>query len=157
MSSIVHRHEVVKTTPQERKSERFCEQCEVIKVTSSQDQGSVQWRRISMIRGHEFASRSFERIREKIGKEKKWKILRIFSLFEEDMSSCQLDVLRLSAASSRAIQKFGKIELYELGETSKTVQCPACLKHALEGLICCSRGVCLRPPPEQKQIINPPV
>ena len=62
--------EVVKTNPQERISERMCEQSEVIKVneTSSQDQ---IWRR-AMEQSlddtwHEPASRFFETIREKMG------------------------------------------------------------------------------------------
>ena len=36
------------------------------------------------------------------------------------------------------------IELYELGEISRTVQCHSCLKHIPEGLTFCSCGVCLR-------------
>ena len=46
------------------------------------------------------------------------------------------------------------IELYKLGEISKTVQRPACLKYALEGLLSSTCGVCLMPSPEQERKIK---
>ena len=39
----------------------------------------------------------------------------------------------------------GNIELYELGQVSRTVQCHSCWKHLPEGLAFCSCGICLRP------------
>ena len=59
-----------------------------------------------------------------------------------------------SEESSRTIQEMGNVELCELGETFRTVQCQACLKHEPEGLIYCSCGMCFRPSPEQKQRIK---
>ena len=61
---------------------------------------------------------------------------------------------RFSEESSRTIQELGNIELYELGEISKTVQCQACLNCAPESLIYCSCGVCLMTSPEQKKRIK---
>ena len=74
-----------KSIPQERISERMSEQSEVIKVTSSQDQ---IWQRtveqdLDDTR-HEPASRSFERSREKAGREKKDKILRFFQFLRKE-------------------------------------------------------------------------
>ena len=40
--------------------------------------------------------------------------------------------------------EMGNIELFELGQISRTVQCHSCLKHLPEGLAFCSCGVCLR-------------
>ena len=40
--------------------------------------------------------------------------------------------------SSRKIHELGNIELYELGQISRTVQCQACLKHIAEGLVFCA-------------------
>ena len=50
-----------------------------------------------------------------------------------------------SEASTRTFRELGNIELYELGETSKTVQCQEGVKYALEGLLYCPCGVCLMP------------
>ena len=52
--------EVAKSIPQERSLERMCEQSEVIKETSSQDQICKPWHE------HELASRFFERIRARM-------------------------------------------------------------------------------------------
>ena len=40
-----------------------------------------------------------------------------------------------SEASRRIIEEWGNIELYELEEFSKTVQCPASSRYAPEGLL----------------------
>ena len=40
-----------------------------------------------------------------------------------------------SEASRRTIKELGNIELDELGEISKTVQCPSCLKYSKEGTV----------------------
>ena len=61
---------------------------------------------------------------------------------------------RFSEASKLTIRELGSIGVYELGEISKTVQCQACLKYALEGLHCCPRGACFMPSPEQKRKIK---
>ena len=47
--------------------------------------------------------------------------------------------------SSRIVHEMGNIELYELGQMTRTVQCHSCWKHLPEGLAFCSCGVCLRP------------
>ena len=64
--------EAVKSIPQERSSERTCEQSEVIKVTSSEDQ---LWQRTVEQNlddtWHEPASRFFVRIRERMEKVEK--------------------------------------------------------------------------------------
>ena len=52
--------------------------------------------------------------------------------------------LKFSEESSRTIHELDNIELYELGQTSRTVQCHSCLKHIPEGLKFCSCGVCFR-------------
>ena len=52
--------------------------------------------------------------------------------------------LKFSEESCRTIHELGNIELYELGQTSRTVQCHSCLKHIPEGLTFCSCGVCFR-------------
>ena len=59
--------------------------------------------------------------------------------------------MKFSEESRRIIHEMGNIELYELGQISRTVQCQSCLKHIQEGLIFCSCGVCLRPDEEQIQ------
>ena len=41
--------------------------------------------------------------------------------------------------------KWANIECYELGQTTRTVQCHSCWKHLPERLAFCSCGVCLRP------------
>ena len=38
-----------------------------------------------------------------------------------------------SEESKRKLKEMGNIELYELGETVRTTQCPFCLKHFKEG------------------------
>ena len=50
-----------------------------------------------------------------------------------------------SGESSRVIHEMGNMELFELGQISKTAQCHSCLKHLPEGLKFCACGVCLRP------------
>ena len=42
-----------------------------------------------------------------------------------------------SEASKRAIKEMGNLELYELGETVRTTQCLACLRHSKEGTVYC--------------------
>ena len=61
---------------------------------------------------------------------------------------------RFSDASKRAIRELGNLDLYELGEVSKTVQCQVCFRHASEGLLYCPCGVCLMPSSEQKRKIK---
>ena len=56
--------------------------------------------------------------------------------------------LKFSEESSRRIHEMGNIELYELGQISRTVQFHLCLKHIPEGRTFCSCGVCL-PPDEE--------
>ena len=41
----------------------------------------------------------------------------------------------------------GSIEFFELGEISKTVQCPSCLKYSKKRTVCCLCGMCLKPSP----------
>ena len=71
--------QVVKSIPQDRSSERRCEQSDVIKVTSSQNQ---IWQRTVEQNlddtWHELASRSLKRIREKTGIGKKEKNPQVF-------------------------------------------------------------------------------
>ena len=62
--------------------------------------------------------------------------------------------IKFSEESSRIILELGNIELHELGEISRTVQCQSCLKHVPEGLVLCSCGMCLRPSEEQTQRIK---
>ena len=52
--------------------------------------------------------------------------------------------MRFREESSRIIHEMGNIELYELGQMTRTVQCYSCWKHLPEGLAFCSCGVCLR-------------
>ena len=59
-----------------------------------------------------------------------------------------------STRNPRQLRKFGNIELFELGETSKTIQCQTCLKYSLEGLIYCSCGVCRRQNREKELELN---
>ena len=61
---------------------------------------------------------------------------------------------RFSEESKRTIQTLGNIELYELGENFKTIQCQACSKYSPEGLFFCLCGVCLMPSLEQKRTIK---
>ena len=53
--------------------------------------------------------------------------------------------MKFSEESSPITHEMGNIELYELGQISRTVQCHSCLKHLPEELTFCSCGVCLRP------------
>ena len=55
----------------------------------------------------------------------------------------------LSKASRRTIKELGIFELYQLGEISKTVQCPTCLRYVEEGIVYCTCGVCFMPSPEK--------
>ena len=59
-----------------------------------------------------------------------------------------------SQASKRAIKEMGNIELYDLGETVRTTQCPACLRHSKEGTVYCVCGKCLMPSPDQTESIK---
>ena len=59
-----------------------------------------------------------------------------------------------SEASKRTVKELGNIELYELGEISKTIQCPTCLRYPMEGTVYCTSGVCLMPLPEQTRKIT---
>ena len=45
---------------------------------------------------------------------------------------------------SHNITDWATIELHEMGQLSRTVQCHPCLKHIPEGLTFCSCGICLR-------------
>ena len=54
-----------------------------------------------------------------------------------------------SEASRRTIKDMGNIELYELGETFRSIQCPSCLSYSKEGTVYCSCCICLMPSPEQ--------
>ena len=62
--------------------------------------------------------------------------------------------INFSEESSRPSHEPGNIELHELGQISRTVQCQSCLKHIPEGLIFCACGICLRPDEEQIQKIK---
>ena len=53
--------------------------------------------------------------------------------------------MKFNEESSRIVHEMGNIELYELGQMTRTVQCHSCWKHLPEGLAFCSCGVCLRP------------
>ena len=61
---------------------------------------------------------------------------------------------RFSEESKHTVQKLRNIELYELGEISKTIQCQACSKYSPDGSLCCPCGVCHMPSPEQKRKIR---
>ena len=71
----------------------------------------------------------------------------------EDLGNPENPV-KFSADSNRIFHEMGKIELYELGKISRTVQCHSCLKHIQERLTFCSCGVCLRPDEETIQTIS---
>ena len=62
--------------------------------------------------------------------------------------------IKFGEQSSRTIHELGNIELHELGQISRTVQCHSCLKHIPAGLIFCSCGICLQPDEEQIQSIK---
>ena len=62
--------------------------------------------------------------------------------------------MKFSEESRRTIHELGNIELYELGQISRTVQCHSWLKHIPEGLTFCSCGICLRPDEETIQRIK---
>ena len=57
-----------------------------------------------------------------------------------------------SKASRRTIK--GKVELYELGEISKTDQCQSCLRYFKEATVDCLCGICLMPSLEQTEKIK---
>ena len=40
--------------------------------------------------------------------------------------------MKISEESSRTIHELGNVELHELGQISRTVQCQSCLKHTWE-------------------------
>ena len=52
---------------------------------------------------------------------------------------------RFDKKESQKIFEQGNIELHELGQISRTVQCNSCLKHLPDGLIFCECDMCLRP------------
>ena len=56
--------------------------------------------------------------------------------------------MTFSEESLRTIHEMGNIELYELGQISRTVQCQSCSKHIPKRLIFCACGVCLQPDEE---------
>ena len=62
--------------------------------------------------------------------------------------------IKVSEESSRTIHELGNVEMHELGQISRTVQCQSCLKHVLEGLIFCACGICLRHDEEHIQRIK---
>ena len=66
----------------------------------------------------------------------------------EDLGRPEKSV-KFSEESSRTIHELGRIELHELGQISRTLQCHPCLKHMPAGLTFCSCGICLRPHEEQ--------
>ena len=47
--------------------------------------------------------------------------------------------------SSRVIYEMGNMELFELRQTTDTIQCHSCLRHVPRGLKFCECGMCLRP------------
>ena len=51
---------------------------------------------------------------------------------------------RFDGEESQKIYEQGNIELYELGQIPRRVQCNSCLKHLPEGLFFCECGSCLR-------------
>ena len=55
-------------------------------------------------------------------------------------------------APRRTIKELGNIELYDLGEITKTVQCPSFLKYSKERTVCCLCGICLIPSLEHRKI-----
>ena len=59
--------------------------------------------------------------------------------------------IKFGEESSRTIHELGHVELHELGEISRIVQCQSCLKRVPEGLVFFSNGMCLRPDGEQIQ------
>ena len=67
----------------------------------------------------------------------------------EDLGPTEKSI-KFSEESSRTIHELGNIELHELGQISKAVQCQSCLKHELEGLVFCSCGMCLEPSTKTK-------
>ena len=62
--------------------------------------------------------------------------------------------IRFSEESSRTIHELDNIELHELGQISRTVQCHSYLKHIPVGLIFSSCGICLRRDEETIQRIK---
>ena len=59
---------------------------------------------------------------------------------QETMSKIQELVVKLrtgyqTESTKRTFRELGNIELYELGDNSKTVRCPACLKYALRDFL----------------------
>ena len=52
---------------------------------------------------------------------------------------------RFDEEESQKIYDQGNIELHELGQVSRTVQCNSCLKYLPERLIFCECVACLRP------------
>ena len=60
-----------------------------------------------------------------------------------------------SEKSKRKLKEMGNIELYELGETVRTTQCPTCLRYGTEGVtIYCGCGKCLIPSQEHTDKIK---
>ena len=73
---------------------------------------------------------------------KYWKWDHVQNPFVTKLSN---DDMISSEESSRAIYEMGNMEMIELTQTSATIQCPSCLKHALEGMNMCPCGIWLRP------------
>ena len=61
---------------------------------------------------------------------------------------------RFSEESKKTVQILGKIELFDLGEVSKNIQCSSCAKYWPEGLLYCICRICLMPSTEQKRKIK---
>ena len=65
--------------------------------------------------------------------------------------------IKFSEESSRTIHELGNIELHELGQISRIVQCQSWFKHEPEGLIFCTSGMCLRPDEKHIPRIKNPI
>ena len=57
---------------------------------------------------------------------------------------------RFSEDSQKTVPKLGNIDLFELGEVSKKIQCSSCATYWPEGLLYCTCGICLLPSTEQQ-------
>ena len=73
----------------------------------------------------------------------KWRKDSYTKSIREDLRKPENSLI-FSEDSSRIIQEMGNIELYELGQVSRTILCHSCFKHMPEGLAFCSYGMCLR-------------
>ena len=61
---------------------------------------------------------------------------------------------RFSEESKKTVEKSGKIDLFELTEVSKKIQCPSCAKNWQGRLLNCTCGICLVPSTEQRSKIK---